>query len=165
MARIELKQPLIQAQVQVARSDIHRFGVFATQDFAKGELIEECPVLRFETTWPAVLKDYVFKLEGETFLALGNASVYNHATEEASAHYQYFPEEEVLRLVAAKPIAAGDEIYINYGNEWFSDRGKEVTTPEQATTETRSSGRLSHMMEFLIFAAVVAVVIKLQFFN
>lgn len=161
MARIELNQPLMQPGVQVARSNVHRFGVFATRSFSEGELIEECPVLIFEE-YPSNLNDYVIELEETVFLALGNGTLYNHLQDGANANYQYYPKEEVLRLTAAVPIEAGEEIYINYGNAWFSGRDKEPIEPK---VEKPRSGFFSHFLEFLIFAVVIGVIVKIQFFS
>jgi SET domain-containing protein len=99
-------------------------GVFAGRAFAKGEVIEVCPVVRLD---PApvgslgALDHYVFKWgpDGKTLaVALGYGSLYNHsATPNARFSPRTAKDDIVFR--ASRDIAAGEQILIDY--EWTEE--------------------------------------------
>lgn len=129
-------------------------GVFATRAIAADELIEACPVLRLTTPileLPEEIRRVVFQWEalagepGVLALALGHGSLYNHANP-ANARYAAAADGDSLIIHAARPIAAGEQITINYNaalgapcseaDNWFADRGVELHVPAAAETPT-----------------------------
>jgi hypothetical protein len=94
-------------------------GVFATRAFAPGELLERASVIVFERALTAqlrgsVLDDYWFWWDdAHNAFALGCGSLYNHAVP-ANARYSVEPATRTLAFTAARAIAAGEEITINY---------------------------------------------------
>ncbi|HVX88138.1 MAG TPA: SET domain-containing protein [Gemmatimonadales bacterium] len=106
-------------------------GVFATRDIAEGETLDDCHVLiigaedaeRLEET---PLGSHYFHWEGEEdddrwrgAIALGVASLVNHSPEPNAGVWQDY-ERQRLVLEALRPIAAGEEIVIDYEVElWF----------------------------------------------
>lgn len=113
-------EPLIATEsLFVAPSPIHGTGVFARVDFAPDEVVECCPVVvcpaedesRLERT---NLRGLYFHWEDDGIaLALGYGSLYNHAWK-ANCRYEHDYEAAVIRYIAVRPIAAGQEITINY---------------------------------------------------
>lgn len=116
-------------------------GVFAARPFAVGEVVEECPVLLFKKPYEVLhkeLKNYVFHWpvpEGAAAtqaLALGYGSLYNHANP-SNLRYETDRERRVMRYVAVREIAAGEELTINYNADdgapvsddewWFEEKG------------------------------------------
>ena len=102
-------------------------GVFATRDFAKGESVESCPTLELpEDTVTGRLGDYVFgsaEDEHEVILLLGYGMLYNHSYE---ANCEYVQEaERVITFVTLRPVDVGEELYIDYGEEWWATRNQE----------------------------------------
>lgn len=115
--------PTIEAESgrRVAPSATHGAGVFATRPFDPGELIERCPVLVIldedeESIAGTALDGYCFTWEGGIALALGFGSLYNHSATP-NARYWTMPEEGLIEVVAHRPIAAGDEISVNYNGD------------------------------------------------
>jgi hypothetical protein len=115
--------PIIEAEPgrRVGPSPVHGAGVFATRDFAVGEVIERCPVLVIsdedeEHIAGTALDGYCYTWEEGLALALGFGSLYNHSTTP-NARYWTMPEEGLIEVVAHRPIAAGDEISINYNGD------------------------------------------------
>jgi SET domain-containing protein len=109
-------------------------GVFATRGFRAGEAIERAPVIVFPRSQVrslegTVLDDYWFWWdEVHNAAALGCGSLYNHACP-ANARYERDHAARSLVFVAARDIAAGDEITINYHGDpndaapvWFATR-------------------------------------------
>ncbi len=120
-----------EARLEVRRIDhagLGGRGVFATVPFAKGLLIERCPVLVLPANEifaadgaPATrLTSYVFDwrdIAGGEFvgLALGFGSLYNHRILANATWTAVSPD--LLEIHAARDIAAGDEVSINYNGE------------------------------------------------
>ena len=102
-------------------------GVFATRDFAKGDSVESCPTLELpEDTVTGRLGDYVFgsgENEHEVILLLGYGMLYNHSDEPNCEYVQ--EEPRVITFVTIRPVEPGDELTIDYGEEWWSTRNKE----------------------------------------
>ncbi len=124
---------LIKTDLCVKSSPIHGWGVFAESDIAPGDIIEECHVLFLEQRDPA-LDYYLFgvrNLAKEVIpcLVLGYGSIYNHAFPP-NATYSFDEEKKVMRFTARMPIRCGEEIFTNYGDDWFCSRN---TLPVQAS--------------------------------
>ncbi len=108
-------------------------GVFAARRFEPGETIEVCPVLTLSeadarTLDGTALYDYYFGWgEGgrAAAIALGYGSLYNHSFAPNAVHNKN-ATNGTISIVAVKPIAPGDEIFIRYdtgGQQmWFDVR-------------------------------------------
>ncbi len=118
MASPEIKPP---SSIRVGETRVGR-GVFAESDIAEGETIELCPVLQLaEEDGGGVLGDYVVDDgEGGQVLMLGYGSLYNHS-EQPNAEY-VLETDEAYAFVATRQIAAGEQITISYGEEWWQTR-------------------------------------------
>lgn len=96
-------------------------GVFAARAFAVGEVIERAPVIVFPRAEVrplrgTLLDDYWFWWDDvHNAAALGCGSLYNHACP-ANARYECEPTTRTLVFTAARAIACGEEITINYGS-------------------------------------------------
>ncbi len=95
-------------------------GVFCHHDIPADALIEVCPVIvlpkgDLEHVHRSHLHDYYFlwEHEGETAIALGYGSLYNHA-EPNNADYEMHFDERTLHVIATRKIPAGEEICIDY---------------------------------------------------
>lgn len=116
-------------------------GVFAARDYRSGELVETSPVVLLDAPFealPAALQRMVFAWPagegrgGAQALALGYGSLYNGANP-ACLRFERDPALGVIRFVAARDIACGEELTINYSaadggpasgaDEWFAEHG------------------------------------------
>ena len=96
-------------------------GVFATEPIAAETIIEISPVLvlskddrtKAEET---VLFNYIFEW-GEAYemgaLGMGYISIYNHSYQ-SNCYYEMDFENELMTIKTLHPIAAGEELFINY---------------------------------------------------
>jgi SET domain-containing protein len=106
------------------RETAHGRGVFAARDIGAGEAIEICPIVElgeYETTGP--LGDYVVTSHhdpNETILMLGYGSLYNHSSDANAETIQH--GDDAFLFNAVRDIAEGEEITIDYGNEWWEER-------------------------------------------
>jgi SET domain-containing protein len=118
-------------RLAVGPSPIHGTGVFARRAFEPGELLECCPVIVCPAGEEAMLEQtslrgLYFHWDDEAVaVALGFGSLYNHAWG-SNARYEPDVEASVIRIVCVRPIAAGDEVTVNYtgdpdgvGELWF----------------------------------------------
>jgi uncharacterized protein len=98
-------------------------GVFAGRRFRPGEVIEVCPVIplpRGQTRACVgdLLDRYIFQWPRREFpsaVVLGLGSLYNHAANP-NARYTPRPDADVMVFRAARPIAPGEQIFVDY--EW-----------------------------------------------
>jgi len=116
-------------------------GVFAARPFRAGEVVEVCPVILFRKEYKVLhreLKTMVFHWpvpEGAAAtqaLALGYGSLYNHANP-SNLRYETDAAEAVMRFIAARDVAADEELTINYNADggatasedewWFEEKG------------------------------------------
>lgn len=119
-------------------------GVFAARAFARGEVVETAPVVvcagRVQALPPAI-RELLFNwrqlagpvpADAEHGLVLGYGSLYNH-DNPANLRYEADAAGAVLRFVAKRAIAPGEELTINYheadgedadtAQPWFTRRG------------------------------------------
>ncbi len=101
-------------------------GVFTTRAYDEGEAVEHCPTLELpEDEVAGQLGDYVFgsnEGEHEVLLLLGYGMLYNHSAEPNCEYIQDDPR--IITFVTIRPVEAGEELYIDYGEEWWSTRSR-----------------------------------------
>lgn len=108
----------------IADSEKGGRGVFTKKNIAEGTTIEISPVLVFnvkdrhliEKTY---LTNYVFEWGNSKrlrALGMGYISMYNHSYD-ANCQYEMYYEHNNMHIITVKPIAKGQELFINY-NGW-----------------------------------------------
>uniref|UniRef100_A0A0G4FN53 SET domain-containing protein n=1 Tax=Chromera velia CCMP2878 TaxID=1169474 RepID=A0A0G4FN53_9ALVE len=102
-------------------------GTFALRPFKKGELVERCPILRTDASaLPPPLDDYWFTgPEGtDAFIPLGLCGLYNHggAQDANCDHFSDEADPDVLLLYANRDIEEGEELLLDYGDEFWDSR-------------------------------------------
>ena len=122
---------LIQSRkLEVKKSNIHGYGVFANENINKGEVLEECHFMSipyttvFDKKYNQIL-DYGFKypIEDPSELAwpLGNGCIYN-SSKNNNADWNLDLERRLFIFRAIKDIKKGEEICTYYEDnvEWFT---------------------------------------------
>ena len=117
---------------EVRASPLHGRGVFATRAIAKDEVVHLAPVLLFSDEEyghlaETLLVDYVFEWhEGGVALALGVGGLFNH-DPDANLRYELSDDDDPARpahsYVADRRIKRGEELTINYGDEYAEWHG------------------------------------------
>lgn len=115
-----VKTALFSAKLQVKKSPIHGYGVFAQENLYPNDLIEECYVIFPEKNHDCY-GDYQFQAGDAGGLLLGFGCIYNHS-KNPNADYIYDSESSVCQFKAIRPIQCDEEILISYGKDWFSSR-------------------------------------------
>ena len=102
-------------------------GVFATRAFAEGEDVETCPTVDVaDADATGRLNDYVFTSHEDAdvvLLVLGYGMLYNHSANPNVEYVQGEPDTIVFR--ALRDVEPGEELTIDYGEEWWETRGLE----------------------------------------
>lgn len=115
-----MKTRLFQNKLWVKKSSIHGYGVFAGKNLRKGEKIEECYYILSDCE-DDIIMDFIFDLKGRSALLLGYGSLYNHS-EHPNAEYVFNRKRKIATFKASESIKQGQEIFVSYGDEWFSSR-------------------------------------------
>ncbi|TCD47449.1 SET domain-containing protein [Chlorobium sp. N1] len=120
-------------KLQVGASSVAGRGVFATKPIGEGEIIERCPVLEVtDRDVGGELLNYVFygNSEQSRLVVMGYGMLFNHSFEPNVA---YWLEESqtgpVLVLYAKRAVAKGEELFYDYGKEWWETRQQAAGVP------------------------------------
>jgi hypothetical protein len=111
------------------------YGVFAGTNYNEGDPVEKCVFLELSNSKDSEnvrpeLDHYVFASHvtpGKEVLVFGNGSLFNHS-DTPNLELIYDSKKLDKRIVvyrATKDIKKGDELFINYGKEWFNKHGME----------------------------------------
>jgi SET domain-containing protein len=126
----ETLRPVRNDRLEIRNNPAKGRGIFAREPIAAGTLIETAPVIvvpaaqcsLLDTT---ILHDYYFHWDGDPdgegrgAVALGLLALCNHARRPCARVKRNFVRN-TLDLVALAPIAAGDEVTIDYNCPlWF----------------------------------------------
>lgn len=108
--------------ITIQSSPIGGRGVFAAQSYKKGDIIEIVPCIRVNNNKiNGRITDYTFEYDETTSLvAFGYGSIYNHKTTP-NAYYSVLNKCQ-MEIGANEDINIGEEICINYGDEYFANR-------------------------------------------
>jgi len=122
---LELSELYLNPSLVIASSEVHRWGVFAQKAIAKHDVLQESPYCTFTMKELRKKADIVVRYTydssdnpgaSEVVLGFGFAALYNHSSDNNAA-YELDTVNEVMRHYATEDIAAGSEIFIDYGYE------------------------------------------------
>jgi uncharacterized protein len=102
------------------------YTVTAKTQFARGEIIEICPLIVLPEIAKTMdrLKDIVFEIDkkkGEYGLVLGYGSLYRHSNKP-NVDYAYNKRQRHMFFIANRTIQLNEELTINYGSEYWEER-------------------------------------------
>ena len=115
--------------IYLARSDVHRWGVFTNSELDEGDVIEEAPYCEFkakELRKSKVLVRYSYESDNtdtnEMLFGFGFAPLYNHS-HEPNVRFELDVVNQCMRHYAIRDIEAGEELLIDYGcgEDWGED--------------------------------------------
>ena len=115
--------------IYVKKSSMHGYGVFAGKKIRKGEKLEECYILISRRGGDKALEDYYFDVKGKYAIFTGFGIIYNHSNDP-NADYTINQKKRIVTIKASATIQKGEEIFISYGDEWFSSRDMKAKDPE-----------------------------------
>ena len=105
-------------KIVIRKSNVHEWGVFTTEDIEPMEIIEETPyfvVWEEEFQENSYITTYSYGMtDTMNAIPFGAAGLYNHS-ETANAASSFNEYHRFITHFATKKIAAGEEIFIDYG--------------------------------------------------
>ena len=123
-------RPSLSNHLEIRSDPIKGRGIFACEPIAAGTLIEAVPIIIVPAEQcplldRTILHDYYFHWDGDPdgegrgAVALGLVALCNHS-RRPNARVRRNLAQDTLDLVALSPIAAGDEVTIDYNCPlWF----------------------------------------------
>lgn len=124
-------------KIKLGYSKIDNRGVFATEDIEPGEVVERAPLFilahRMNYHKDPVIWSFMFtntcpcdeckKHGGHFLMVAGYCQLYNHL-DNNNANISFDLKNQMAEIKALKGIKKGEEIYINYGPQYFNNRKK-----------------------------------------
>lgn len=113
-------------RVEYSKRPNGEFVVYSKTQFAKGEIVEICPIIIVGMEAKAIpnLKNYIFEIEkskNKFGVVLGYGSLYKHS-ENPNLNYAYNRSNRQMYFTAARPIQAQEELSINYGKDFWDEQ-------------------------------------------
>lgn len=123
-------------------------GIYAGKNYYVDDTIEISPSLlvKNEFAMENQLQYFVYATEDEYYDAIvfGEGMMYNSLDAENAAHEwatelpgydslydQPFTNYSFFRYTVQKPVRIGEEFFVNYGNEWFTQRSQKPKTANE----------------------------------
>lgn len=102
-------------------------GLFANKDYKKDEIIEICPTLKMsynEVSNSNILNNHFFEAnnENDSLVSLGYCSIINHSDSKQNCTWDVSDDDNSIIMRAIKPIAKGEELYSNYGENYWKNK-------------------------------------------
>ena len=124
------KREIITGPFMIKESELiknNERGLFASRDYKEGDLIENCPTLMVsidDINYPNKINDYVFEsnVDDHVLIPFGYCGLINHSDSMQNCSWVISSDNSTIRMYAVKDIKYGEELYTNYGNEYWNDR-------------------------------------------
>ena len=116
------------SKIRVGDSPVHGQGVFAIVDIARGEVVERCPYIVIDDDdlqSENRLNDYLFTSPedpNDYLVVMGCGMLYNHAAPGNAKWEVDETDNRFLRFYADCDIRAGEELFHDYGEEYWTTR-------------------------------------------
>tara|TARA_R100001377_G_C3141099_1_gene92693 strand:+ start:125 stop:508 length:384 start_codon:yes stop_codon:yes gene_type:complete len=118
---------VVSPKLEIRKSDMHSYGVFAKEDISVGEKLEECWYLRVlhEDHVHEPVKSYTFRLESNVgpdyayCLLFGFGSIYNHSKDQKNANAAIILNSAIDLFVftAVRNIKKDEEVCIYHDDK------------------------------------------------
>jgi hypothetical protein len=114
------------ARVEYTKRPGGEYTIKAKTHFARGEIVEICPVIVLGEEAKTIdkIKDVIFEIDrdkNEWALVLGYGSLYKHA-DKPNLDYAYNKLTKQMYFITRKTIKHGEELTINYGQDYWMER-------------------------------------------
>tara|TARA_Y100000361_G_C11110970_1_gene317537 strand:- start:457 stop:906 length:450 start_codon:yes stop_codon:yes gene_type:complete len=133
-------------------SPVHKIGIQATENIKKGEVIAYEPVYCFEASnenTRTTFKNYLWNgtqfnwgLKGHKFLVSGIGSFANHS-DDPNINMSLSQSEKkntYAKVFAIREIKKGEELFFNYGDNWWKKRPKIAKASDKPKKRGRPKG-------------------------
>ena len=116
-------------KIYIDKSMIGGRGVFARENIRKNEVVQIAPYIVIgDNDASGELLNYEFGHgKGKNIFCLGYGSMYNHSCRP-NIEYRYSANNipNCLDFIALRDIKKNEELFVNYGKEWWDTRSKKM---------------------------------------
>lgn len=118
--------PFLDPRLEVRWMEDLGHGVFAKEPVPKDKFVEIAPVVVFDPKELAggELANYAIAWREKMAVGLGWTMLYNHG-ERNNCEFSANHHDGLLAIITVREIAAGEQLTVNYGEDWFSSRNME----------------------------------------
>jgi len=110
-------------KTEIRKSPVHGKGVFALRNIKKGQLVETCNFVPQDVRGSMVDYDTNSQRFEEGIVIFGIYPFINHGKHNANVEVHSIDNEElVAHIVAIKDIKKGDELFQDYGDDYWCSR-------------------------------------------
>jgi len=120
-------------KIEVRKSPVHGVGIFAKKAIKMNEVLEENHYIILKGDWhklPSLMQEYIFgwtkeltDSKSKAALVFGNGPLYN-SSPDPNADWHTNVKRNRFIYFAIKNIKAGEEILIDYGEEYWERSDK-----------------------------------------
>jgi SET domain-containing protein len=121
-------------KIEIRKSPIQGWGVFAKEDINNGEILEECPFLIIPMSTgeaSSIFIDYRFNYprtnHKHQVIPFGFACLYNHSNTPSAA-WETNEEDKLFYFSAIRDIKKDEEILVYYGGDNYWNDGRNHTS-------------------------------------
>ena len=127
------------SKLEVRKSPIHGYGVFAKENIKKGEILEKCHYIQFKNKIDDNFLEYAFSwpkrdrhdIKGKykyATIPFGYACIYNSSVDvnTNNADWETDITNNLFIFTAVKDIPANTEILTYYGNAYWHKRNNNI---------------------------------------
>tara|TARA_E500000318_G_scaffold77284_1_gene72049 strand:- start:919 stop:1302 length:384 start_codon:yes stop_codon:yes gene_type:complete len=112
-----MKQKLyLSNKLEVRKSKLHGWGVFATQDIPNNEIIEESLTIPILEEISDDLKRYRYVFDNKKYFGLGFAGIYNSAKSKEKSNLKRELVDDMIVFITTKEIKKDEELLLYYYN-------------------------------------------------
>jgi len=118
--------PFIDPRLHVTWREGMGHGVFSKDSIPKDTFVEIAPVLEFNSKCGdhGSIMDYAVAWNKALGIGLGWTMLYNHS-DDSNCAFSMNLHDGLLAILSIRDIQAGEELTVDYGEGWFSSRGKD----------------------------------------
>lgn len=122
---VEFKEylPFLDKRLAIKWTKEFGYGVYAQEHIQSNKFIEIAPVIVCEKELIKVknIVDYIISWNNKLAVPLGWTMLYNHSDNNCCDFSSNF-QENLLAIITNREIEKGEQLTVNYGNNWFSSR-------------------------------------------
>ena len=126
-----------------SKNTIHGIGCIATQDIKKGEIVGEEPYFLFINKYTE-LKDYFWSGPNRENLLINGLGNYCNHSENNNIKPIINTEKPLITFIALQDIQKGDELFNNYGPEYFKTRTINIIENNKTNQQKAKASRKIH---------------------
>jgi len=147
-------------------SGVHGRGVFAAKAMPAGQLLESPYFFELDEAGAEALRSYRWGSKGSSagpfYVPMGLGCLYNHS-EQPNACVKLDLGRNVLEYELLEPLHVGQEIFINYGNDYFDrdysgnnkDEFLDIKKLDATDTDTKIYVALLEALDFTVNSAAI----------